>query len=409
MFSFNSESYRVSSTEVDTSSTSLVVVNYSAIAGKLIENAHYTYQKVNATFTINVGTEIPEAVREQVKLGAQALEKAQNEFQKGNYSAAAKLANEAMNHFGSALRHMYRLGVEDLTPIKDEVVGGLKAALERGLIYLDKINASIQRYEKEGYNVQNAYELTELAKEELEQALEYLEEGNTDQARGAFGRGKVLLEKLNNLLNNLIRIYKNQKVEQYVNQFMARVININQTIASLSRSVTLTNSASVQSALRLTNQNLQIVRNYIQINTSVNLTDLSDMVDDFEDTIEGLNGNGTGSKLSEMNKIMANIQIWQNSAERLVREGLNTSSINAWINQMENILNKMKEMFENGELDDIEDLIKEAKKKCGGVLDSFTSSNVGNYMNRFAQSVKETLTEIFDLTNRDSIFKFKRP
>ena len=111
------------------------------------------------------------------------------------------------------------------------------------------------------------------------------------------------------MLNGLIRSYKERKVEQYVNQFAVRVQNINQTIASISSSVMLTNSIQVQNAIRLTNQNLQLVRSNIQLNMSVKLTDLKDMVDDFEDNLEGLNGNGAGTKLNEMNKIIANMLV----------------------------------------------------------------------------------------------------
>ena len=397
LYSFSDESNGV--TVTDKTESSVMSMNYEVIAEKLIQSANYTYGQVNATLENLSDIEIPQVVREQIQLGVHALLQAKAEFQKGNHTGAARQANEAMNHFGVALRHLYRVGYEEVAPSDEEVIEGMKAALERALVYLDKINASIIRYEEEGNEVFDAKILLEEAKNSLERAEGYLEEGDVNLGGGELGMGREILEKIKNLLNGLIRSYKERKVEQYVNQFAVRVQNINQTIASISSSVMLTNSIQVQNAIRLTNQNLQLVRSNIQLNVSIKLTDLKDMVDDFEDNLEGLNGNGTGTKLNEMNKIIANIQVMQNSAVRLISEGLNATSINSRINRTEDILEAMRDRFKDGDLDDFEDLIEEAKKKYGGVINTFTSSNTGKFIDRFAQSIKDKIRTSLESTN----------
>ena len=389
LYSFSDETNGV--TVTDKTESSFMSVNYEVIAEKLIQSANYTYGHVNATLESLSDIEIPPVVREQIQLGVHALLQSKAEFQKRNHTAAARQANEAMNHFGVALRHLYRVGYEEVAPSDEEVIEGMKAALERALVYLDKINASIIRYDAEGYDVFDAKILLEEAKNSLERAEGYLEEGDVNLGGGELGMGREILEKIKNLLNGLIRIYKEKKVEQYVNQFAVRVQNINQTIASISSSVMLTNSIQVQNAIRLTNQNLQLVRSNIQLNVSIKLTDLKDMVDDFEDNLEGLNGNGTGTKLNEMNKVIANIQVMQNSAARLISEGLNATSINSRINKTEDILEEMRDRFKDGDLDDFEELIEEAKKKYGIVSETFTSNNAGKYINRFVQSLRDKM------------------
>ena len=382
-------------------------VNYSILADKLLNNAYSNYARINATLNNLGNIQIPSWIRAKIQNAVGILGKAVEEYDKDNYSESARLAHEAVNKFGESLKNLFGLTINPTSPSNKEILEGLKNALDRAIIYLDKLNSSILRLQEEGYDISGIPELLLPARDLLNSAEEYIANSSNNEAGRALGSAKELLEKANTHLNSIIRMHKERKVEQYVNQFSARIIEINNTISAVSSKVQLSNTNSVQFSLNNAQQNLDIIRSNIQEGVSFSLRSLTESVDDIKDTLNELNGNGTGTKISEMNRILANVQVMKNTAVSLSNRGLNTSAVNTQINRTEQIIEEMRKKFADGSLDEIDDLIEDAMKKYFGA-DGSLSSNEGNkIIDRVKKGIEDALSKYGNSSS--SIFSWKRP
>jgi len=382
-------------------------VNYSILANNLLNSAFSNYARINATLTSLVDIKISAQIREQIQDAVKVLRKAEEENDKGNYSESARLAHEAFNRFGESLKNLFDLIIDPTTPNAGEIIEGLKGALERAVIYLDRLNTSALRLQEEGYDISGIPELLTLARNSLNTAREHLTNGDHNEAGGALGSAKELLDKANTHLNSIIQMHKERKVEQYVNQFSSRITEINNTITAVSSKVQLSNTNSVQFSLNKAQQNLDIIKSNIQEGVSFSLRSLTESVDDIKDTLNELNGNGIGTKISEMNRILANVQVMKNTAVSRTNRGLNTTAVNMQINRTEQIIEEMRKKFAEGSLDEIDDLIEDAMKKYFGA-DGSLSSNEGNkIIDRVKKGIEDALSK-YD-NSSSLISSWKRP
>jgi len=362
-------------------------VNYSILTNNLLNSAFSNYARINATLTSLVDINISAQIREQIQDAVRVLKKAEEENDEGNYSESARLAHDAVNRFGESLKNLFDLTIDPTTPNAGEIIEGLKGALERAVIYLDRLNTSALRLQEEGYDISGIPELLTLARRE------HLTNGDHNEAGGALGSAKELLDKANTHLNSIIQMHKERKVEQYVNQFSSRITEINNTITAVSSKVQLSNTNSVQASLNNAQQNLDIIKSNIQEGVSFSLRSLTESVDDIKNTLNELNGNGTGTKISEMNRILANVQVMKNTAVSRTNRGLNTTAVNIQINRTEQIIEEMRKKFADGSLDEIDDLIEDAMKKYFGA-DGSLSSNEGNkIIDRVKKGIEDALSK----------------
>jgi len=368
-------------------------VNYSILTNNLLNSAFSNYARINATLTSLVDINISAQIREQIQDAVRVLKKAEEENDEGNYSESARLAHDAVNRFGESLKNLFDLTIDPTTPNAGEIIEGLKGALERAVIYLDRLNTSALRLQEEGYDISGIPELLTLARNSLNTAREHLTNGDHNEAGGALGSAKELLDKANTHLNSIIQMHKERKVEQYVNQFSSRITEINNTITAVSSKVQLSNTNSVQASLNNAQQNLDIIKSNIQEGVSFSLRSLTESVDDIKNTLNELNGNGTGTKISEMNRILANVQVMKNTAVSRTNRGLNTTAVNIQINRTEQIIEEMRKKFADGSLDEIDDLIEDAMKKYFGA-DGSLSSNEGNkIIDRVKKGIEDALSK----------------
>jgi len=275
------------------------------------------------------------------------------------------------------------------------------------VIYLDKLNTSANRLQEEGYDISGIPELLTSARDLLNSTEEHIANSDQNEAGGALGSAKELLDNTNTHLNSIIQKHKERKVEQYINQFSARIIEINNTITAVSSKVQLSNTNFVQLSLNKAQQNMEIISSNIHNGISFSLRSLTVSVDNLKDTLNELNGNGTGTKISDMNRILANVQVMKNTAISLTSRGLNTTAVNTRINRTEQILEEMRKKFADGSLHEIDDLIEDAMKKYVGVAGNLSSNEGNKIIDRVKKGIEDVLSKYGN--SRSTISSWKRP
>jgi len=388
-------------------SADVAQVNYSILTDNLLNSAFSNYARINATQYSLVDINISSQIREQIQNAVRILGKSEEEQDKGNYSESARLAHEAVNRFGEVLKKRYSLSIDQTTPSEKEIIEGLKGALERTVIYLDKLNTSALRLQEEGYDISGIPELLTSAQDLLNSAEMHIANSDQNEAGRALGSAKELLDKTNTHLNSIIQKHKERKVEQYINQFSARIIEINNTITAVSSKVQLSNTNSVQLSLNQAQKNLEIISNNIHDGISFSLRSLTESVDNLKDTLNGLNGNGTGTKISDMNRILANVQVMKNTAISLTNRGLNTTAVNTRINRTEQIFEEMRKKFADGSLHEIDDLIEDAMKKDREAAGNLSSNEGNKIIDRVMKGIEDALSKYGNSSS--TISSWKRP
>jgi len=370
--------------------------NFEKIAEKLLEHSERIRERVNSTLEKRGVDEVPGEVRESLRLGLEALVQARSLFEEGNFEEAARIAHQAMNHFSAAFRNIEETIPEE--PDEEEVkaeteeVVGLKVAIERAYIFLDKIESTAMNLQEEVYNVDAVLAELDNARASLEQALALLDGGNVSAAARAMAAAQGTLGRSNGALNSVMKRQKEKRTEGFLEQARARARNLNGTILKLQTRLMERNALSVRAALGATEKKLERLRERLgEDDLDDVLDELEDAIEEMDDELEDLNGNNTSTMLKEMNRVEARIRVLQRTEERLRNKGEETPEIQSRLNVSTALLEQIRLQLEAGDLEALKELIEEAEESFKDARDEIQDSKVSGIKERMREKLKDML------------------
>lgn len=369
-------------------------VDFEGIAEKLLEHLERNRERIEEFIEKLGDVEIPEEARESFGKGVNATEEAKALFEEGDYEGAAEKAHEAMRYFADAFKKLHETlpeEPEEAVEVEAERARGLKVAIERAFEYLDRVNATVHNLDDD-INISPVIKELEKAKMLLEQAPGYLYEGGIDTADRALAAARETLGGANGLLNSMIKKQKEKKAERFMVQVSANIRNINGTLDHLRERLEEGKTASVKNVLNTMARKIERLRERLHVEGIDDLLDeLKDAVDDIDDSLDELDDNNTAAQLKEMNRIHSRVQVLNATALKLERKGLNNTKVKAEIGYTNSLLQWMRNRYEEGNIEEFEELIEEAKKNYYDISDELPEPKVSEIKKRIREQLKNTL------------------
>ncbi len=355
--------------------------NSKELAENLIEQAEDAKDNVEDAFDDLEDVGVPSEANSSYLQGIGYLDIAKEEFDAGNYNETSEHAFEAIQLFGDAY-----MGIQGLiNPTMDEPEddddndsnetvkaeftdetespGRLAVAIERAYVYWNRLNDTVTRLGEEGFNVIKIVEALEDVESHLDNASLYQVEGNHPAAVREFRAARKSLGRIHGFIESKIKERRERQTEQFLAQFQRRVEKITGVLEGLQGSLEAGKTRRVQAVLRSTAQRLLRLSDTL---SSGNMTDVLDDLDDaveaLDDGLDELNGEGLSKQIKSANRFEAKIESLKRSLERLTNAGYNTSELDEYLTEAQNLLSQIEQKLQEGDEDAAEELIGDAEE-----------------------------------------------
>jgi ABC-type transporter Mla subunit MlaD len=380
----------------------VMVQDLEELAENLISHAEDSQESVEDVFEALEagGIDISSVANESYNLGVEALAAALTHFEDGNYTEAGEYAHDAVELFWDAYTQVQGLipieladGDDDDDDEADEE--SLAVAIDRAFAYWAKLNDTVTRLEGEAYNVAGITEVLDEAHDKLEAASGELLAGNHTGAVEEFRTAQSVLGRIHGYLQSTVKEHKQKKAEQFVEQFQRRIQDVNGTLLRLQERLEEGVTARVRGVLTSSMNRLQQLRRRMAAGMSSDdledaLDELEDTVEDIEDGIEGL-GRNYASQIKSMNQVEAKIRVLNKTARRLADKGKDISGFEGEMDDAEGLLAQLRERFQAGNIEDIGDLLDDAKDSFKKAKKRLQEDKFSEIKERIATKIQEQL------------------
>lgn len=351
------------------------------LAETLIEQAEDAKDNVEDAFDEleDEGVEIPTEANSSYLQGIEYLDMAEEDFDEGNYTEASEMAYSAIQLFGDAFER-----VQDLIPAEpddddddgddgDDETGSperLAVAIERAYVYWSRINETVTRLSGEGSNVTMVMAALDEAKDHLDMASMYQEEGNHTAAVREFREARNTLGRIHGFIESKVMERKEKQTEQFLEQFQRQVGKITDVLEGLQESLEAGKTQRVQAVLRATAQKLLRLSERLGGEDIEGILDeVEDAMDELEGGIDELNGEGLSRQIKSSNRFEAKIESLNRSLQRFAESGFETDELDEYVTEANGLLARIEEEVRAGNneaadelIEETEDFIKEAEK-----------------------------------------------
>ena len=332
-------------------------------AGEVVEIQGTADSNASVTITVNRTLEIIYTVNVTADEG-------------GNFSATFQLSDDALEGLYTVTASADNATAQTfftvtLTDVEEEVeeveegferAVGLRVAIERALIFIERIRATAKRLQEEGYQIE-ASQINETLEEveiQLNDLYSRLQSGeiDIDEAAKEFATARGMLGRTMGLLHSTAKKIKAVKAERFLEHVENRIRRLEENINRL-RNGLAGDVASATVALRNAEMKLQRLRERLaagEIDEAIE--GLSDAVEEIDEGLGELNGRGVSNILREMNRLEAKIRVMKATAERLARKGVDSSEIEEELQSAEALLSEMMARLEEGDTDAAVDLLE---------------------------------------------------
>jgi tetratricopeptide (TPR) repeat protein len=352
---------------------------------RLVEHVNDVMERLEEAFE-RLGDEVPEAAGDSYDLGVDDLEAAIALLEDGNYTGASSTAREAFRHFSEAFKAIRELMAEEEPSEEEEDAKerlGLRVAIERAYVYLDRVNETLQRLSDEMEDISAIEELLEEARMHLDYAMGNFTSGDHDVSVREFAEARRLLGSANALLQRSILEHKKAKAAQYMEHVRAQIRNLNGTLHRLQEQLEEGELTRVRAVLNATASHLQRLQERLReygVGEDIDeaLDELEDAVDEIENSLDDLIEGGIGSQLRSINRVQAWIQVMNSTRDRLYRRGEDASGIQEKmqerIQDAERIMEEAKESLGRRNAEELRELLEEAREHFEGAREEMQSA-----------------------------------
>lgn len=353
-------------------------------AERLVEHVEDVMERLEEALE-RLGEEVPEAAEDSYDMGVNDLEAAFALLEDGNYTGASSKAREAFRHFSKAFKAIRELMAEEESSGEEEDAEemlGLKVAIERAYVYLDRVNETLRRLSEEMEEVSEVEELLERARMHLDYARGNFPSGDYDVSVSEFTEARRLLGSANALLHRLILEYKRAKAAQYMEHVRAQIWNLNGTLQRLQEQLEKGRLARVWAVLNATSSHLQRLQERLRHygageDVGDALDELEDAVEEMGESLDDLNEEDIGEQLRSINRVQAWIQAMNVTWNRLSRRGEDASEIQERIRERiqeaEQIMEEAKERLDHGNSEELREILEAAREHFQDARDEIQS------------------------------------
>ena len=344
--------------------------------------------------------EIPPEAEGNFTLGLDALTLALADFEDGNYSDAAEEARLALGYFGNA----FNLIQDTVTQLEKEpwVKGededdaedtyGLVVAIDRALEYIEKVKATAEKLEAEGYEIDETLGVELDIETALNKLRDQLLEGsisNPDAAkslaeiRGDIGRIMGMLH------STAVKERKFEMAERFMEQMQNQIRGIEEKMLRLRDRLEAEKVVNVGNSLGAVFKKVERLRERIGTEDLDELIDeLQGEIDDIVENLEKLNGDGISLNLWAINSIEARIRVLKSTAERLKRKGYDTTEVEWQLEDAEGMLEDMMTQLTAGNTWGAKGLIRDAEEYFKNISKNLHTSRLEE-LKQWIQEKKE--------------------
>jgi hypothetical protein len=247
---------------------------------------------------------------------------------------------------------------EDGAPCEEMTEEELYAAIDRALLFIERVNATANSIEDE-YNMAYFYDFVN----KLNSNLTDLNESDFDDARVLFCDLRKDVSNLNGLLNSITKnVIKVKKTEKFMEQ-MDRLIDNTIKFEGFSGTE---EGEGLKAALEAHQRKLW------RLQLTLNTTDLDDLIDDVDGVVEELEGDldgfdSDGFSLKEMFKVQAKIQVLSATVERMDEKNKEMGRLRKMLENAEAVMSELDDIKWEKNWGKMKDTLEGAEVELSGV------------------------------------------
>jgi len=241
----------------------------------------------------------------------------------------------------------------------------LVCAIDRALLYIEKVNLTAVTLNETGYNVAYFWDILD----ELNHTLTELrynitkEDMPLEEATKIFSELRGDIGRLNGLLSSCAKKVKLEKAGRYMEN-MERLIN--STIERIERLNETDKDGKLRAALEAQSRKLWRLR------LQLNVTNLESTIDAAQGASSDMDENLTefdskGFSLKAVLKVQAKIQVFNATVERMKNKGKHMNNLEQKLGNANQLMEQMMEHLEITDQDNLDNLIEEAEEDLKGV------------------------------------------
>jgi hypothetical protein len=258
---------------------------------------------------------------------------------------------------------------EDGAPCEEMTEEELYAAIDRALLFIDRVNATANSIEDE-YNMTYFYEFVN----ELHSGLTDLKDKSFEKAREEFCELRKDVSNLNGLLSSVTKNVKEKKALRFMEQMERLIGSTMEKIEGISGAE---ESEGLRAALEAHQRKLERLR------LTSNTMDLDDLIDDAEEVVEELNGDlewfdSDGFSLKEMFKVQAKIQVLNATVERMEEKDKDMGRLRKMLENAEALMGTIDDQGWAKNWGKMKDTLESAEVELSGVGKAIRKLNEPN-------------------------------
>jgi hypothetical protein len=240
----------------------------------------------------------------------------------------------------------------------------LRTAIDRTYATLNRINATAERLEDEGYDVEEIRLNLNEANETLMEAVVLLDLFDIEGAAEKLATAREILDTTMDLLHSTAKEVKEVKAERFLEYMERRILSMNEKINRLRNGVAAGAVVSATAMLQNTERKLQSIRTQLVAGDVADaIEELDDAVEEIEETLGSLNGKGISKQIKSMNKLEAKISILNATAEKLRKRGEDTSEIEEEIQNAEKLIDEAMALLEKGDTNSVGEVLEKVQEQ----------------------------------------------
>jgi MG2 domain. len=351
--------------------------------------------------------DLPEDILDVFEEAMTTLEEAEQLVEEEKYGSAAEKAREALGVLGSVFDGVQALVPEEEPPEyeepEDDVKRGISlyVAIDMALRYVDKVNETVDRlideeYEFDMEGIRKSLKDAEEALLTLREDLDSLDsDTNIADIVQELARIRESLGEMNELLQSTVmKRYKVEMTERFMEQIQNQVRVLNETILKLRERLEAEKTVIVGNALWNVYRTIERLRERLLTDDVDELLDeLEDTVEDIDENLDELNGKGASTNLKSMNVVEARINVLRKSAERLRRKGRDTSDVDKELEATKGLLERMMEQLQKGNSTATRNILDEVKEKYEELRGNVESPILNQIKEKFLDQIQKKLQD----------------
>ena len=390
-----------------TAQTTFTVVDTSGrdLAHELLRETEELREDVEEIFEEieGHGNETPAGAEGNFTLGLDELALALADFDAGNYSDAAEEATLALGYFGDAFElaqeaadQLEEPGVEGEGEDEDEddvdEALGLYVAIERALIYLERVNDTAERLLDEGYlidpevleEIRGNLELANATLRDLYDNLGIMDHNDTAKA---FAEMRGLLGRTNGLVHSsAMKEHKLEMTERFMNETQNQIRGLTEKMLRLRERLDAGKVVSVGNSLGAISRKIERLRERLATEDLEGLLDeLQGLMDEIDGNLTMLNGEGMSTNLRAMNSVEARIRVLNRTVERMRMKGYNTTDAEVELSNAEGLMEEMMTQLTEGDTKGAKGLLKDAEDRFKEIRESLHTSKLEEIKQRIQE------------------------